>query len=71
MRGEVTGTIPIVQEDRIRVVDDDGRGYLFVVRKGAAAHDDLVSWRDTAARVRVRFVGTPDAGARAVRITEG
>lgn len=69
MRGEVTGTITIVQEDRIRVVDDEGRGYLFVVRRGAATHDALVAWRDAAVRVRVRFVGTPDAGAKAVWVT--
>ena len=63
MHREVVGRITIVQEDRIRLVTDDGRGYLFVVRKRAARIDELEQWRDQAIPVRVRYSGTPDAGA--------
>lgn len=65
---EVVGRITIVQEDRIRVVTDDGRGYLFVVKKRAARIDQLERWRDQAVPVRVRYRGTPDAGAIAYAV---
>lgn len=68
MGGEVVGTITIVQEDRIRIMDDAGRGYLLVVRKRVASPDELERWRDTEAPVRVRYRGTPDAGGLAVEI---
>ena len=57
------GRITIVQEDRIRLLDDDELGYLLVVRKGSARHRDLERWRDLRTRVRVRFSGVPDEGA--------
>jgi len=66
---EVHGRITVVQDDRIRVEDDGGgRGYLFVVRKRAASLDDLEQWRDGRVRVRVRYVGEPDAGAIAEEV---
>ncbi|HEX7089535.1 MAG TPA: hypothetical protein VF192_05330 [Longimicrobiales bacterium] len=66
---EVYGRITIVQDDRIRVEDDGGgRGYLFVVRKRAASLDELEQWRDGRVRVRVRYVGEPDAGAIAEEV---
>lgn len=65
---EVRGRITIVQEDRIRVVDDLGRGYLFVVWKRAAATERLEQWRDARTVVRVTYRGLPDAGALAERI---
>ena len=68
MSGEVVGRITIVQEDRIRVVDDAGRGYLFVVRKRAAPIASLEAWRDRCIPVRVRYDGVPDAGALADRV---
>jgi hypothetical protein len=67
-RGEVTGRITIVQEDRIRVVEGSGRGYLFVVRRRAASHRELERWRDERTPVRVRYTGSPDAGALAERL---
>lgn len=66
--GEVIGRITIVQEDRIRLVEARGRGYLFVVRKRAAPTWQLERWRDERVPVRVRFVGIPGAGALAVRV---
>jgi hypothetical protein len=65
---EVEGRITIVQEDRIRVVNDAGRGYLLTVGKRLASLRTLERWRDTGARVRVRYSGVPDAGARVERI---
>jgi hypothetical protein len=62
-RGQVTGRITVAQEDRIRVVDDLGRGYLFTVRRWRAAQRDLERWRDAGTAVRVRYSGVPDAGA--------
>jgi formate-dependent nitrite reductase membrane component NrfD len=67
-KGEVEGVITIVQEDRIRVVDDSGRGYLFRVAKRRASASELEAWRDGRVPVRVRFRGTPDVNARAERI---
>lgn len=68
MRAEVVGRITVVQEDRIRVVDTDGRGYLFIVQKRRAAHDDLARWRDRGTWLQVRYRGMPDAGAVATSL---
>lgn len=66
--GTVEGVITIVQEDRFRLMDDHGRGYLFTTRKRAASMDELERWRDQSRRLVVRFSGIPDIGARAVEI---
>lgn len=63
--GVVVGRITIVQEDRIRVLDDDGRGYLLVVARGAARARRLEEWRDLGTRLEVHYTGEPDAGGRA------
>ena len=68
MEREVRGRIVIVQEDRIRVVDGAGRGFLFVVGRGRATLDELARWRDERTRLRVRYRGVPDAGATVTRI---
>jgi formate-dependent nitrite reductase membrane component NrfD len=65
---ELEGRITIVQEDRIRVVNDAGRGYLLTVGKRLASLRQLERWRDSRTRVRVRYSGLPDAGARVERI---
>ena len=64
---EVTGRITFLQEDRIRLVDAEGRGYLLVARKGSASLDQLEQWRDQRMRLRVTYSGLPDAGAFATR----
>lgn len=66
--GIVSGVITIVQEDRFRLVDDAGRGYLFVTRARAAAQKDLERWRDGGIAVVVRYYGVPDVGALAREI---
>ncbi|MBI4410767.1 MAG: hypothetical protein HY561_13745 [Gemmatimonadetes bacterium] len=63
--GVVIGRITVVQEDRVRIVDDEGRGYLLVVRKRAASLDELEHWRDGRVRLRVYYTGAPDAGGLA------
>ena len=68
-RGEVRGLITVVQEDRIRVVDRAGRGYLFTLGKRRVSQRDVERWRDGGIPVRVRFSGTPDLRARAELIT--
>jgi hypothetical protein len=66
--GFITGRITIVQEDRIRLVDDDGRGYLFVVRRGAAPTIRLEAWCDAGTLIGVEYRGRPDAGALALAL---
>ncbi len=66
--GTVEGRITIVQEERFRLMDANGRGYLFVTRKGAASLDQLDAWRDRAVRVVVEYYGVPDVGALARRV---
>ena len=68
MKGELRGRIVIAQEDRIRVVDDEGRGFLFVVGRWRATLGQLARWRDDGTVVRVRYRGVPDAGATVTRI---
>ncbi len=66
--GEVAGWITIVQEDRFRLMDDEGHGYLFVTRKRAASHEDLERWRDRRTPLAVRYYGVPDLGAVARKV---
>ncbi|HUF13247.1 MAG TPA: hypothetical protein VMN78_09115 [Longimicrobiales bacterium] len=60
---KLVGRIIIVQEDRIRVVDDEGRAYLFIVRKRAAEPETLALWRDRGVRIEIEYEGAPDRGA--------
>lgn len=60
---KIFGRIIIVQEDRIRVVDDEGRAYLFIVRKKAAEPETLALWRDREVRIEIEYEGAPDRGA--------
>lgn len=67
---EVRGAVVIVQEDRFRLVDERGRGYLFTL--GRRAGISIGKLRQAASRgmpVRVRFTGAPDLGAVAVQVS--
>ncbi len=66
--GRVQGRITIVQEDRFRLMDEAGRGYLFVTQKRAASLEELDAWREHAVPVTVDYYGVPDVGALARRI---
>ncbi|HEX5502496.1 MAG TPA: hypothetical protein VFW96_07720 [Thermomicrobiales bacterium] len=55
-----SGRITIVQESRFHLAADDGRGYLFVLARGAnVGADDLGRLRAAGARVAVAYTGTP------------
>ncbi|HEX6965108.1 MAG TPA: NrfD/PsrC family molybdoenzyme membrane anchor subunit [Gemmatimonadaceae bacterium] len=68
VRGTVAGVITVAQEDRVRIVTENGRGYLFTVAKRRASLAQLERWRDARIPVVVRYTGIPDAGASAERI---
>ncbi|MGH7475419.1 MAG: hypothetical protein ACRELD_03955 [Longimicrobiales bacterium] len=69
MDGVAIGRITIVQEDRFRLIDAAGRGYLFITGKRVASAEQLDRWRQNGVSVQVRFTGHPDRGAVARRIT--
>ena len=60
---KVIGRILIVQEDRIRVVDDDGRAFLFIVGKRRCEPETLELWRERGTRIEIDYDGEPDRGA--------
>lgn len=69
VRGDVAGMVIFVSEDRFRLVDDLGRGYLFTLsRKAGLAPDELARWADAGRRVSVAYRGEPDVGAIAERV---
>jgi hypothetical protein len=66
----VTGIVTITQEDRLRVLDESGRGYLFVLGKRIwVSSRHLASLARERRRVTVTFVGEPDMGAVVTRLT--
>jgi hypothetical protein len=67
--GRVEGRITIVQEDRFRLEDPEGRGYLFTLgRKAGVSMRDLKNWREGCVPISVEYEGAPDMGAVACRI---
>ena len=67
--GELQGRITVVQEDRFRLEDGDGRGYLLTLsRKSGVSMADLEAWHRGGVPVHVRYEGMPDLGALAERI---
>ena len=67
--GTLQGVITIVQEDRFRMEDQDGRGYLLTLgHRAGASIPDLEAWRDGSVPIQVRFEGPPDLGAIALEI---
>jgi hypothetical protein len=72
-RGSIDGIITITQEDRIRVVDAAGRGYLFVVgRRVRRSLPELWALARDRQPVTIVYEGAPDLGAVAndVRVRE-
>lgn len=69
LSGQVRGRITIVQEDRFRLEDEHGRGFLFTLsRKSGASMNDLHLWHRARATVQVRYDGPPDLGAAAIKV---
>ena len=70
-RGYLRGVITLVQEDRFRLEDDLGRGYLLTLGRGnGVGLDTLHTWCDQRSTVEVEYRGPPDLGAVAVRARE-
>jgi hypothetical protein len=68
-RGRLRGVITLVQEDRFRLEDDLGRGYLFTLGRGnGVSLGRLQAWCDHGLTVEVEYRGAPDLGAVAVRL---
>jgi hypothetical protein len=69
LSGRIQGQITIVQEDRFRLLDEQGRGFLFTLgRKSGLSARDLHAWNRARTPVTVQYEGPPDLGATAVRI---
>ncbi len=67
--GSLHGVITIVQEDRFRLEDALGRGYLFTLgRKVALSLQDLQNFSRGRTPVTVEFEGAPDLGAVATAV---
>jgi formate-dependent nitrite reductase membrane component NrfD len=65
--GRITGTITLVQEDRFRLEDERGRGYLFTLGRGLGLGlQDLRRWSARGTQLEVVYDGAPDLGAVAV-----
>jgi hypothetical protein len=56
---EISGHIAAIQEERIRVVGDDGRIYLFTLPPDSDA-TDIRGLQERSAHVGIRFQGQPD-----------
>jgi hypothetical protein len=68
-RGRLHGTITLVQEDRFRLQDSVGRGYMFTLGRGnGVSLRQLHAWCDLRLAVEVEYRGAPDLGAVAVRV---
>jgi hypothetical protein len=68
-RGHLRGTITLVQEDRFRLEDDLGRGYLFTLGRGnGVGLRQLHAWCHDGLTVEVEYRGAPDLGAVAVGV---
>ena len=69
--GRVSGAITVVQEDRFRLEDAVGRGYLFTLGRGLGfGVQDLRAWSTRRAQLEVEYEGAPDLGAVAVQVRE-
>jgi hypothetical protein len=68
-RGHLRGVVTLVQEDRFRLEDDLGRGYLFTLGRGnGVGLRQLHAWCDDGLTVEVEYHGAPDLGAVAERL---
>ncbi len=55
------GRLVVVQEQRLRLLTDDGRGLLLTLGRFArVTPDDLCRWEADGVRVRVEYTGEPN-----------
>lgn len=68
-RGRLRGVITVIQEDRFRLEDDGGHGYLFTLGWASrATHNDLAVWSEQEVPVTIEYEGVPDLGAVATSV---
>jgi hypothetical protein len=68
---KLQGIVTLVQEDRFRLVDDQGRGYLFTLGRGnGVGLRELHLWCAERTPLEVEYRGAPDLGAVALRLQE-
>ena len=69
VEGELRGVITLVQEDRFRLQDENGRGVLLILgKKVPLSLEELDDLSRNSRPVRVRYEGPPDLGAVAVEV---
>jgi len=57
----IKGHIVLVQEERFRLLDVDGRSFLFdLAHNATAGSDDLKDWTEKRSEVTVRYEGEPE-----------
>jgi len=57
----LVGYISLVQEQRFRLITDDGRGFLFTLERNASVEiADLHKLQKSHERVRVQYTGEPN-----------
>lgn len=67
--GCVRGVITLLQEDRFRVEDADGHGYLFTLGwEAGITVEDLSMFSEEKTPVTVEYQGSPDLGGVANRV---
>jgi hypothetical protein len=67
--GKVRGIVILIQEDRFRLEDEQGRGYLFTLGwEAGASTADLYVWSGQKTPVTVECRGAPDLGAVALKV---
>lgn len=70
----IRGHIILVQEDRFRLVDEQGKSYMFGLAHNSGVNgEDLLNWSKAQADLSIEYEGEPevDSGvAHSVRIME-
>jgi hypothetical protein len=60
-RKHATGRIAVVQEERFRLISDDGQGLLLTLsHKAQAGPEQMCRWHQQGTEVRVDYVGEPN-----------
>jgi hypothetical protein len=68
-QSQLRGVITVVQEDRFRLEDEGGNGYLFTLSSAASTTpNDLTVWSEQKIPVEVEYQGAPDLGAVATSV---
>ncbi len=68
---KLMGRIILVQEDRFRMVDSTGKGYLFTLsRKAPLSQEDLQRFHNTDIRVLIEYEGEPNTSSGVAHTVE-